>query len=101
MGNLKAQAIKFFKLLRQTFNEWNEDHAPRLAAALAYYTAFSIAPLLVVVIGIVGIIVSQDTVQNQILTQVQHSVGPDAAKWIGELITNASKPADGLFATIL
>ncbi len=91
----------FFSLLRQTFAEWNEDHAPRLAAALAYYTAFSIAPLLVVVIGIVGIIVSQNTVQSQILNEVQRSVGPDAAKMVGELITNASKPAEGLLATIL
>jgi membrane protein len=92
---------RFFHLLRQTFTEWNEDHAPRLAAALAYYTAFSIAPLLVVVIGVVGIIVNQNTVQTQILTQVQRSVGPDAAKWVGDLITNASKPTDGLIATIL
>lgn len=91
----------FFNLLKQTFTEWNEDHAPRLAAALAYYTAFSIAPLLVVVIGVVGIIVSQQTVQEQILTEVQRSVGPDAAKMVGELITNASKPAEGLLATIL
>ncbi len=91
----------FISLLRQTFAEWNEDHAPRLAAALAYYTAFSIAPLLVVVIGIVGIVISQDTVQNQILIEVQRSVGSDAAKMVGELITNASKPAEGLLATIL
>jgi membrane protein len=91
----------FFGLLKQTFTEWNEDHAPRLAAALAYYTAFSIAPLLVVVIGIVGIIVSQQTVQNQILFEVQRSVGPDAAKMVDELIINASKPAEGLLATIL
>lgn len=91
----------FFDLLRQTFTEWNEDKAPRLAAALAYYTAFSIAPLLVVIIGIVGIIVSQDTVQAQITTEVQRSLGPDAAEMIGELIINASKPAEGLLATIL
>lgn len=91
----------FFSLLTQTFTEWNEDHAPRLAAALAYYTAFSIAPLLVVVIGVVGIIVSQQTVQNQILSEVQRSVGPDAAKMVDELIINASKPAEGLLATIL
>jgi len=91
----------FFHLLRQTFKEWNEDRAPRLAAALAYYTAFSIAPLLVVVIGIVGIVVSQDVVQKQILTEVQRSVGSDAAKMVGELITNSSKPTEGLLATIL
>ena len=41
-----------FKLLRETFSEWNEDKAPRLAAALAYYTAFSLAPLLIVVMGV-------------------------------------------------
>ncbi|MBA3870255.1 MAG: YihY/virulence factor BrkB family protein [Anaerolineae bacterium] len=101
MDKLKAITKQFFHLLRQTFTEWNEDHAPRLAAALAYYTAFSIAPLLVVVIGVVGIIVNQSTVQSQILTEVQRSVGPDAAKMVGELITNASKPAEGLLATIL
>lgn len=91
----------FFELLKQTFTEWNEDHAPRLAAALSYYIAFSIAPLLVVIIGIVGIVISQDTVQNQILTEVQRSLGSDAAQMIGELITNASKPAEGILATIL
>ncbi|MCA0458450.1 MAG: YihY/virulence factor BrkB family protein [Chloroflexi bacterium] len=97
MNRLKT----FFELLKQTFTEWNEDHAPRLAAALSYYIAFSIAPLLVVIIGIVGIIVSQDTVQNQIITEVQRSLGSDAAQMIGELIANASKPAEGLLATIL
>lgn len=91
----------WFDLLKQTFTEWNEDHAPRLAAALAYYTAFSMAPLMVVIIGIVGIIVSQDTVQNQILTEVQRSLGADAASMLGELISNASKPAEGILATIL
>lgn len=101
VGGIMDRIRNFFDLLKQTFKEWNEDHAPRLAAALAYYTAFSIAPLLVVVIGIVGIVVSQDTVQNQILAEVRRSVGPDAAKMVGELITNTSKPAEGLLATIL
>ncbi len=52
MSRLKA----LFSLLKETFQEWNEDKAPRLAAALAYYTAFSLAPLLIVVISIAGLI---------------------------------------------
>lgn len=91
----------FYDLLKQTFTEWNEDRAPRLAAALAYYTAFSIAPLLIVVIAIVGFVVSQDVVQNQILLEVRKSVGSEAAKMVGELIANASKPAEGLISAVL
>ena len=51
-----------FRLLRETFSEWNEDKAPRLAAALAYYTAFSIAPLLIIVVSIAGIVFSEEAV---------------------------------------
>lgn len=91
----------FFDLLRTTFQEWNEDDAPRLAAALAYYTAFSIAPLLVIIIGIVGLVVNQDTVRQEIITQVQGAVGGDAAEMVSTLIDNAAKPADGLISTLL
>jgi len=51
MSKLKA----LFELFRDTFDEWNEDKVPRLAAALSYYTIFSIAPLLIVVIAVAGL----------------------------------------------
>lgn len=98
---MKKWLVDIFGLLRQTFNEWNADKAPRLAAALAYYTAFSLAPLLVVIIAVVGLVVSQSTIQDQILVQVRNTAGTDAAQMVSDLITNTSKPAEGILSTVL
>jgi membrane protein len=96
-----SQVKVLVALLRQTLKEWNEDHVPRLAAALAYYTAFSLAPLLVVIIAVAGFIVSQDTVRQQILLQITNAMGPDAAKLVDELITNSLRPAEGTLSFVL
>lgn len=90
-----------FALLKQTYQEWNEDGAPRLAAALAYYTAFSLAPLLVIIIAIMGFIISEDTVRDNIINQVTISIGSGAADMVEELITNVSQPSEGIFSTVL
>jgi membrane protein len=60
------------KLLRLTYEGWKEDNASRLAAALAYYTIFSLAPMLVIVIAVAGLIWGQDTtvVQDAVLGQI-------------------------------
>lgn len=57
---------EIFRLFKDAFDEWNEDKAPRLAAALSYYTVFSIAPLLIVVIAVAGLVWGQDAVQGRI-----------------------------------
>lgn len=51
-------------VLKDTWNDWNEDKAPRLAAALAYYTAFSLAPLLVIAIAIAGLVFGQEAARG-------------------------------------
>ena len=80
-------------LLKQTYNEWNEDKAPRLGAALAYYTVFSIAPLLVVAVAIAGMVFGRDAAQGQIYGQIRDVVGPKTAGFIQDLIKNANHPA--------
>lgn len=90
-----------FDLLRETFKEWNEDNAPRLAAALAYYTAFSLAPLLVVVIALAGFVFSEDTARTEVLSQIQRAAGADAAELVAGLIESATAPGAGIFSTIL
>src|SRR5512143_617935 len=62
-------------LLKRTYQEWKEDRASRLSAALAYYTIFSLAPLLVIVIAITGLIWNQDVVRTQLMNQIQSLVG--------------------------
>lgn len=88
-------------LLKQTFTEWQEDKAPTLAAALAYYTVFSLAPLLIIVIAIAGLVFGAEAAQGQIVTQLQGLIGKDGAETIQELIVNASHPKSGTIATIV
>ena len=58
-------------LLKSTFKDWNEDKASRLAAALAYYTAFSVAPLLLIAIAIAGLVFGDEAAQGSIFAQLQ------------------------------
>jgi membrane protein len=88
-------------LLKDTFTEWSEDKASRLGAAVAYYTVFSLAPLLVVVIAVVGLVFGEKAVRGEIAGQIQGLVGPDGAQMIQAMIANASKPATGIIATVI
>lgn len=90
--NLKA----VFRLLKETFQEWNEDKASRLAAALAYYTVFSIAPLLLIAIAIVGFIFGQEAAQGQITGQLSGLVGSQVAEIIQGLVNSASQGGGGV-----
>ena len=87
-------------LLKETFKEWQEDKASRLAAALAYYTAFSIAPLLVIAIAIAALVYRGDA-QVEIFKQLQGLVGADAAEAIHSLLDSSRKPTEGTIATLI
>ncbi len=89
------------KLIQETIAEWNEDKASRLAAALAYYTVFSLAPLLIIAIAIAGFVFGETAAQNQIVGQIQGLVGREAAEAIQTMILNASRPGAGTIATIV
>ena len=88
-------------LIREVFAEWMEDKAPRLGAALAFYTALSLAPLLVVVLAVAGMVYGQRAAEGQLVWQIQDTVGPEGAKAIQALISTAHKPASGAIATTL
>lgn len=93
--------IDIIGLLKQTFVEWQEDKASRLAAALSYYTAFSLAPLLIIVIAIVALVFGQDAAQGEIVAQLKGLVGKEGAQAIQTMIENSRKPAEGTIATII
>jgi membrane protein len=93
--------INFFKLLKETSIQWSVDGGPRLAAALAYYTAFSIAPLLVVLITSVGFFFNKDDIQTQLIRQIDLTISPDAGGIINDLMTNITQPSQTIFSSIL
>jgi membrane protein len=89
-----------FRLLRRTYLQYSKDKVPRMGAALAYYTIFSLAPLLVIAIAIAGFVFGADAVQGQIMGQIQGLVGPESARAVQTMIQSAHKPAHGVIATI-
>src|SRR5690242_15770722 len=90
-----------WSLIRQTASEWSKDKVPQLGAALAYYTALSIAPLLVISLSIVALIYGQEAASGQVQTQLQSLVGDEGAKAIQQMIESANKPTEGSIATVL
>ncbi|MEB3830340.1 YihY/virulence factor BrkB family protein [Phormidium sp. CCY1219] len=90
-----------WRLLKRTFAEWQKDKASRLAAALAYYTAFSLAPMLIIAIAVAGLVFGQEAAQGEIVAQLQDLVGREGAQVIETAIENARQPRSGIWATII
>ncbi len=82
-------------LMKETVRDWREDKAIRLAAALAYYTVVALAPLLVIIIAIAGLVFDKEAVQGQISSLV----GQQSAEAIQGIIANASQPKSGMIAS--
>jgi membrane protein len=92
----------WLQILRQTIKEWSEDKASRLAAGLAYYTVFSIPPLLVLSIGIATLFTDRQTVEAQLLGQANGLMGPRGEEAIAEILASAEEPGQGeLVPTLL
>lgn len=92
---------QIWKLLHTTFQEWSEDKASRLAAALAYYTIFSLPPLLILIIGIVGLFVTRTAIENALVEQFGGLAGQQGAQQIQTIIQGQAGPGGGLVATIV
>ena len=88
-------------LVKDTFREWREDGANRLAAALAYYTTFSLAPLLVLIIAIAGLAGGREAAQTQTMAQVEDLLGAEGREFVQGMIESASRPSTGWVATFL
>jgi membrane protein len=90
-------------LLKQTFQEWLQDKAPQLGAALAYYTVFSLAPLILVLLSIVGVIFREDPAGawTKITQQMSYFLDPSAVEVVQSIAQKASQPGKSTIATII
>jgi membrane protein len=88
-------------MLKEAWQAWNQDKATRLGAALAYYTLFSLAPLLVIVIAIAALVFGHEAAQGRIVAEIQGVVGGASAQAIQSMIEKARTPTTGIVATIL
>lgn len=99
MAKLSLKGI--WQVLKDASKGFIEDKVPKLSASLAYYTVFSMGPLLIMIIFISGIFWGREAIEGSIYTQMNGFVGEDAAKQIQEIVKNASLSDKGTFAAII
>lgn len=88
-------------LVRKTYEEWSEHKAPRLAAALSYYTVFSLAPLLLLAIAVAALTFGKQAAQGHIVREIRGTVGQPSAQAIEDMIRHASDTGSGILATVI
>jgi membrane protein len=91
----------WWALLKDTANSWMAHKAARLGAALAYYSIFSLGPLMLIVISVAGLLFGREAVQGQVSAQLASLVGEQGARGIENMLAGAGKPSEGAFATAL
>ena len=92
---------KIWLLIKTTVIAWSDDYAPSMGAALAFYTLFSIAPLLLIVLSITGLVFGDEAARGEIAGQLQNLMGEQSALTVQALLQNVNKPTDGIVATIV
>jgi len=92
---------QLWQLLKDSVSAWVDDFAPSMGAAISYYTVFSIAPLLLIVIAVAGLVLGQEAASGQIFAQLQGLLGEDGAKAVQGMVESASLSGKSFFATVI
>jgi membrane protein len=87
-------------LVKATVSSWSADYCPSMGAAISYYTLFSIAPLLLIVIAVAGMVFGADAARGEIFGQLRGLLGDEGAKAVEDLLQAADRPGAGLISTI-
>jgi membrane protein len=90
-----------FKILKMAFKEWMQKDPFRQSAIIAYYSIFSLPALLVIIIATAGLFFGREAVSGKIYEQISGMIGPDTAKQVENMIAEASKTKDSIWATII
>src|SRR5207237_6313683 len=97
---MRLSAKAALDLLKQTASAWSEDYAPSIGAALSYYTLFSIAPLLLIVIAVAGLAFGDEAARGEIFGQLRGLLGDEGAKAVEGMLQAADRPGAGIVSTI-
>src|SRR5215218_8834711 len=93
--------VSFVAMGKQAVSAWVDDYAPSMGAALAYYTLFSLAPLLLIVVSIAGLVFGPEAARGEIFAELRDLVGDEGAAAAQSLLQSVNKPAQGIFATLV
>ncbi|MCX8520517.1 MAG: YihY/virulence factor BrkB family protein, partial [Rhodoferax sp.] len=92
---------RWYALLRQILLSWLDDYAPSMGAALAFYTLFSLAPLILIVVAVAGMVFGQDAARGELSAQLQLLMGSGAAQAVQDLLVSVRQPEQGILATLV
>jgi membrane protein len=96
-----VQFKNLMPLFRRSFTDWNADNAPRLGAALAFYTILSISPLVILGVAIVSLVFDRSHAQAHLLAQVQSMVGQDGRDAVQAMLASGQKASSGILASAI
>jgi membrane protein len=98
---MKSRIGLWWTMIKQAVSAWVEDYAPSMGAALSYYTVFSLAPMLLIVIAVAGLIFGQEAARGALFGQLNEFMGAQAAASIQSMLEGVSKPTEGILATVI
>lgn len=92
---------EWWALVKRAASAWLDDYAPSMGAALSYYTVFSLAPMLLIVVSVAGLVFGEDAVRGELFGQLTGLMGEDGAKAVEGLLASVSKPSEGIIGTLV
>ena len=98
---MRVPIKEWWALIKAAVKAWVDDYAPSMGAALSYYTVFSLAPVLLIVISVAGLIFGAEAARGEIFGQLRGLMGTDAAKAIEDILTSVNKPTEGITGTVI
>jgi membrane protein len=102
MAGVRTMGFRgFLRLLKQAATDWLEDRGPRLGASIAFYTIFSLSPLIIIVVAVVGLAFGEEAARGQIYAQMHDLVGPQGAEAIESTVQSAADEATGTLASLV
>ena len=94
-------AAELWSLVKAAVSAWIDDYAMSMGAALSYYTVFSLAPLLLIVISVAGLVFGAEAARGEVFAQIHGLVGADGARAIEDLLFRVSQPRTGIAGTLI
>ncbi len=102
MADVRIQKrLSLPRMLQQAYLDWRADFATSMGAALAYYTIFAMAPIIVIAIAAAGLIFNEHAIRGEVFTQLRSVIGDDSAAFVQQLVIKASSPRESWIATIV
>jgi membrane protein len=99
-GDMKEKFKAIIDFVKTVFEKFGDDKAPKLGAALSFYTIFSLAPLLIIIISIAGLLFGADAARGELVGEIRDLIGEEGAQMVQTALKNSANTQTGLIALV-